>query len=286
MRKLKGLLANLLAIAIVLGVPGHIALKVEEQLGFISELIPHVHTHEDEDTGGLSDWLTPGIVIAHADGSVQDGDNQFQQSGSDANSDNHVDNGAFGCWRLWLGTKENGTPVSKTTDCGPMSPPWPEGTQTVFGRNTKLQARGGSIGAMPGRYAFKPVDTLPPLGTSIGGLKEFWEQDDYRAFKNCMSTTGWSESDLEKYKAGEYVIVMEPVGWVKFSGVWFALSSTELAALNQGMGNLLRERMGTFTHGELPGYAWLETNDWQAGWGIPAGTGFSGLLSDATSMST
>ena len=176
MRKLKCMLAAFLAVALVVGLPGQAISAVSEQLEYVHKHYWHSHeweepAHEDENfqeaVSQMKKWLPAGVIIAHAD-STQDGDSQFIQSGNDTDAYNKAVPGAFGCWRLYLAKYADGTVVSRTTDCGPMSMP-PEMLAAPFvgyGTGTKIRTMSGSLSYGQGGYTPLVVENLPNLGAS------------------------------------------------------------------------------------------------------------------------
>lgn len=209
--------------------------------------------------------LTTLTVPVFAD-TTQDGDNQQGEAGSDIDKDNGVSQSAFGCWRLYMATYADGQVVGSIKDVGNVSRP---DIPTAYG-GTKLQARGGSMDPAVPKYGTR--DDVPPLGSDIGALKAYWEQDNYKAIRGMSDFMSWSEEHIQKFIAGEYVIVMEPVGWFRFGGMMFSASATEVANMDAGMAGMLKNRLGSFTHNQLPGYAWLQEKDW---WGIPIGNSYN-----------
>lgn len=224
-------------------------------------------------------------VTAYAD-ATQDGDNQQGVAGSDVSKDYNVDTSAFGCWRLYMARREDGGIIGSVKDVGINS------VQPTFAAGcafsgVKLHTRGGNSGGgtIP---EYQPITNIPPLGSNIATLKNFWEQDNYGAVKFLAPYLDWPDDAVQKFISGEYVIVMEPVAWFTFAGDMYSMSATECANMNIGTMGLLKKYLGSFTHNEIPGYAWLEQQSW---WGIPMGYSYStdGMnfhLTDSTIQST
>lgn len=227
--------------------------------------------------------ITPAPITAYAD-ATQDGDNQQGVAGSDVSKDYNVDTSAFGCWRLYMARREDGGIVGTVKDVGNVDSPSIDKGCDYNG--IKLHTRGGNSGGGSTAYACVPV--IPPLGSGIAELKAFWERENYANIKTIAPNMAWSEEMIQKFISGEYVIVMEPVAWFTYGGMMFSMSATECANFNIKLSGDLKKYLGSFTHNEIPGYAWLEQQSW---WGIPMGYSYStdGMnfhLTDSTIQST
>ena len=68
---------------------------------------------------------------------------------------------------------------------------------------------------------------------------------------------------------GEYKILLEPIAYYKFEGVMIATTATEAAMYDERVGGLLRRRMVSLSHKNLPLAMFLEVADL----GYPAWSG-------------
>ena len=60
---------------------------------------------------------------------------------------------------------------------------------------------------------------------------------------------------------GDYKLLLEPIAYVTFEGVRTAFTATEAAMYNQVRGGMLRKKLTSLTHKNLPLAMFLETSD-------------------------
>ena len=80
---------------------------------------------------------------------------------------------------------------------------------------------------------------------------------------------GYVGMDFQTLTNGEYKLLLEPIAYVTFEGVRTAFTATEAAKYNQLRGGLLRKKMPSLSHKNLPLAMFLETSDL----GYPAWSG-------------
>lgn len=66
---------------------------------------------------------------------------------------------------------------------------------------------------------------------------------------------------IEKLIGGDYKLLLEPIAYVTFEGVRTAFTATEAAMYNQVRGGMLRKKLTSLTHKNLPLAMFLETSD-------------------------
>lgn len=75
--------------------------------------------------------------------------------------------------------------------------------------------------------------------------------------------------DFQTLVNGEYKLLLEPVAYVTFEGVRTAFTATEAAKYNQLRGGMIRKKMPSLSHKNLPLAMFLEISDL----GYPAWSG-------------
>lgn len=205
-----------------------------------------------------------GIPLSvYASDPIQDGDNQQGTTGS-GSSGSYVNTSAPGCFRVYMADTATGAISGSVMDMGNV--PQRPAMDYNFGGTKMETATTRTLSPGGNNYAYSPK--VPPLGSTMNEMKSFWEQDNWNAAETVASDMGWSSSDIDKLKTGEKVIVMEPVGWFTFEGETYSATATEIALLDQQYGGAIRDTLGSFTHNQLPGYAWVEQDRW---WGAGVG---------------
>ena len=148
----------------------------------------------------------------------------------------------------------------------------PTNVRLHFGGVSKLsytQGRGLSPSATP--YTFKnPAQALPRIvsssgvTSSIAAIRSYFT--DEQVIRSIANLTGM---DFDILVGGDYKLLIEPIAYYKFEGVMIATTATEAAMYDEQTGGLLRRRMVSLSHKNLPLAMFLETADL----GYPAWTG-------------
>ena len=140
-----------------------------------------------------------------------------------------------------------------------------------FGKVSKLQYNGGrSLSPTKGGYTFKNSgQTMPKIistngSNNIEAIKRYFCSE--YVVKRIAEITGMSYDVLI---GGEYKILLEPIAYYKFEGVMIATTATEAAMYDEQVGGLLRRRMVSLSHKNLPLAMFLEVADL----GYPAWSG-------------
>ena len=140
-----------------------------------------------------------------------------------------------------------------------------------FGKVSKLQySCGRGLSPVKGGYScIKPSQALPKIistnGTNnIDAIKSYFT--DEQVIRSIAGLTGMNFDVLVN---GEYKLLIEPIAYYKFQGVMIATTATEAALYDKQVGGLLRRRMVSLSHKNLPLAIFLEVADL----GYPAWSG-------------
>ena len=164
--------------------------------------------------------------------------------------------------RVTVVKAEDGTPVTTPID---LTNKKPTNVQAHFGKVSKVSYnRGSSLSPSGSTYEFiNPAQALPKiissgsLGAScIEEIKSYFT--DEQVLRSIAGLTGMN---FDTMVAGEYKLLIEPVGYYTFQGVFIATTATEAALYDEQLGGGLRSRMVSFSHQNLPLAIFLETPD-------------------------
>ncbi len=140
-----------------------------------------------------------------------------------------------------------------------------------FGKVSKLQYSGGrGLSPVQGGYTFKnPEQAMPRIvstsgSNNISAIKSYFT--DEQVIRSIAATTGM---DFDVLIGGDYKLLIEPFAFYKFEGVMVLTTATEAALYDMQTGGLLRKRMVSLTHKNLPLSMFLEVADL----GYPAWSG-------------
>lgn len=132
-----------------------------------------------------------------------------------------------------------------------------------FGKVSKIQYNSGvSLSPVQGGYVYKnPGQTMPRIistngNNNIEAIKRYFCSE--YVVKRIAEITGMNYDILI---GGEYKILLEPLAYYKFEGNMFATTATEAALYDEQTSGLLRRRMVSLTHKNLPLAMFLETSD-------------------------
>lgn len=132
-----------------------------------------------------------------------------------------------------------------------------------FGKVSKMQYAGGrGLSPQQGGYTFKnPSQKLPKIVSSngsnnIGAIKSYFT--DEQVIRSIATTTGM---DYDVLIGGKYKLLIEPFAFYKFEGVMVLTTATEAAIYDEQVSGLLRKRMASLTHKNLPLAMFLEVSD-------------------------
>ena len=132
-----------------------------------------------------------------------------------------------------------------------------------FGKVSKLQYNSGrKLQAVQGGYAtIKPPQAIPKVistngGNNIAALKQYFCSEFL--VQLIANHTG---IDYDVLISGDYKLLLEPIAFYKFEGNMFATTATEAALYDEVTSGLLRKRMQSLTHKNLPLAMFLEVGD-------------------------
>ncbi|MHB8061455.1 MAG: hypothetical protein ACYDG2_02295 [Ruminiclostridium sp.] len=140
-----------------------------------------------------------------------------------------------------------------------------------FGKVSKIQySSGRSLSPVKGGFrCVKPSQSMPKI-ISINGKNNIEAIKKYFCseylIKLIANQTGMNYDILI---GGDYKLLLEPIAFYKFEGVMIATTATEAALYDEQIDGLLRRRMVSLTHKNLPLSMFLEVGDL----GYPAWSG-------------
>ena len=141
-----------------------------------------------------------------------------------------------------------------------------------FGKVSKLSYNAGSgLSIVVGGYSFRnPSQSLPKIistgssKASIAAIRSYFTDEQV-----IRSIAGYSGIEFEELICGDYKIVVEPLAYFVFGGVYYAMTATEAALYDKQVNGRLRTAMTSLTHKNLPLAIFLE----EADLGYPAWSG-------------
>jgi len=132
-----------------------------------------------------------------------------------------------------------------------------------FGKVSKIQYNNGrNLQAVQGGYTtIKPPQAIPKVistngSNNIDALKKYFCSEFL--VQLIANHTGM---DYDVLIGGEYKLLLEPFAFYKFEGNMFATTATEAALYDEQTSGLLRRRMVSLTHKNLPLAMFLEVSD-------------------------
>lgn len=141
-----------------------------------------------------------------------------------------------------------------------------------FGKKSKIQYVNGVAltPKMNGYVYYKPSQPMPRIiGSSsysinIEATKKYFCSE--YAIKLIADITGMKYDNLIN---GDYKLLIEPIAYMTFQGVYIAITAHEAALYDEKLGGGLRSKMVSLSHKNLPLALFLQTSDL----GFPAWTG-------------
>ena len=107
-----------------------------------------------------------------------------------------------------------------------------------------------------------PSQALPKIISTSGGngniaaIKSYFT--DEQVIRSIANLTGMNFNVLIN---GQYKLLLEPIAYMTFGGVKYAMTATEAALFDQQLGGGLRSKMVSLSHKNLPLAMFLETPD-------------------------
>ena len=141
-----------------------------------------------------------------------------------------------------------------------------------FGKVSKIQYNNGrALSPVQGAYHYtNPSQSLPKIITTSSGngnieaIKSYFT--DEQVIRSIANLSGMNFDVLIN---GQYRLVIEPIAYMTFGGIKYAMTATEAALYDQQLSGGLRSKMVSLSHKNLPLAMFLETPDL----GYPAWSG-------------
>ncbi|MDI6877927.1 MAG: hypothetical protein QMC95_00320 [Desulfitobacteriaceae bacterium] len=133
-----------------------------------------------------------------------------------------------------------------------------------FKKVCKISYTGGrALSPDTNAYGYiNPSQPLPKIiGTSggnanIAAIKSYFT--DEQVIRSIATLTGM---DFNVLTNGQYRLLLEPIVYMTFGGINYAMTATEAALFDRQLNGGLRSKMGTLSHKNLPLAMFLETPD-------------------------
>ena len=157
----------------------------------------------------------------------------------------------------------------------------PDDIQSHFGKVSKLSYTGGrGVSPSGSKYSYvNPAQALPTIISSGSGNANIEAIKSYFTDEQVIrSIAGMTGMDFDTLVGGDYKLLIEPIAYITFQCVKVAMTATESALYDEQVGGLLRSKMVSLSHKNLPLAMFLEVADL----GYPA---WSGSRSSAASDS-
>lgn len=147
----------------------------------------------------------------------------------------------------------------------------PNNIQMHFGKVSKMHYKNGSnLTPQTNTYHYyNPGQGMPRIistdgSSNIPAIKSYFT--DEQVIRSIATIVGM---DFDILTNGEYRLLLEPMAYYKFEGVMIATTATEAAMYDEIVSGLLRQKMTSLTHKNLPLAMFLERPDL----GYPAWSG-------------
>lgn len=139
----------------------------------------------------------------------------------------------------------------------------PDSSIYNFGKISKIQyGNGKALFPQKGGYnCIKPPKAIPRIvstngSNNIEAIKKYFCSE--YTVQMIANHTGMNYDVLI---GGEYKLLLEPIAYYKFEGVMIATTATEAAMYDEKVSGLLRKRMVSLSHKNLPLAMFLEVSD-------------------------
>lgn len=195
-------------------------------------------------------------VYAAGEGNIDNGGGGLG-SGSNTNYWSNRDEGV----RVTVVRASDGGAVSPSIDLTNKNP---TDIKVHFGKTCKTQYRNGAgLSARVGGYTFyNPSQSLPQIISTSSGNANLEAIKRYFTDEQVIKAiAGYVGMDFKILTNGNYKLLIEPIAYVTFEGVRTAFTATEAARYNQIRGGMLRKKMPSLSHKNLPLAMFLETSD-------------------------
>jgi hypothetical protein len=201
--------------------------------------------------------MAAGMAIASSPGDGNlDGGGGGMGSGTSSNKWTPGNDGV----RATVVDAVTGAPISTPMDFSNRAQ---AGSVVYFGKVSKIHYRNGAgLSVKAGGYScIMPMVSMPQIisssgASNIAGIKKYFCSE--YACRMVADASGIPYGDLI---GGQYKILLEPIAYMTFNGVYFCMTATEAALYDQVLGGDLRSKMPSLTHQNLPLSMFLEYPD-------------------------
>ena len=200
--------------------------------------------------------LLPITAYAEGDGNIDHGGGGMG-SGTSENYWNVRDEGV----RITIVRSKDKVQVTTPVD---LTNKHPDNIQVNFGKVSKLTyTNGRALTPNTNSYFYvNPSKEIPRIISSNSGQSSIAEIKSYFTdeliIRYIADITGFNYDVLIN---GEYKLLLEPIAYMTFGGIKYAMTATEAALLDQQLGGGLRSKMVSLSHKNLPLAMFLETPD-------------------------
>jgi hypothetical protein len=198
----------------------------------------------------------PVTVYAEGEGNIDNGGGGMG-SGSNENYWNGGDEGV----RITVVRANDRAAVTSPVDFTNRTP---DNIQIHFGKNSKLDySNGRSLTPNTNVYSYiNPSKTLPKIISTSSGQASIEQIKSYftdeLVIRYIANVTGMNYDVLIN---GKYKLLLEPIAYMTFGGIKYAMTATEAALFDQHLNGGLRSKMVSLSHKNLPLAMFLEIPD-------------------------
>lgn len=200
--------------------------------------------------------ILPITAYAEGEGNIDNGGGGMG-SGSNENYWNGGDEGV----RITVVRANDRAGVTSSVDFTNRNP---NNIQIHFGKNSKLDySNGRSLTPNTNVYSYiNPSKTMPKIISTSSGQASIEQIKSYftdeLVIRYLANVTGMNYDVLIN---GEYKLLLEPIAYLTFGGIKYAMTATEAAVFDQHLNGGLRSKMVSLSHKNLPLAMFLETSD-------------------------
>lgn len=208
--------------------------------------------------------LAPMMAHAGGEGNIDNGGGGLGE-GTDTNFWSTGDEGV----RVTVVSSSDGRAVTASID---LTNKKPDNIVVHFGKVCKSQYRDGTeLTPDTGTYRYiNPAQALPKIITTSSGSASLEAIKSYFTDEQVIrSIAGYVGMNYDTLIGGDYKLLLEPIAYVTYQGTRVAFTATEVALYNQVTGGMVRKKLTSLTHKNLPLAMFLETADL----GYPAWSG-------------
>ncbi|MDD4509479.1 MAG: hypothetical protein PHY23_00950 [Oscillospiraceae bacterium] len=163
--------------------------------------------------------------------------------------------------RITVVNAETGNAISSSVDFSNRAQ---SGSALHFGKINKLEYMGGATLSPQSGVAYtclKPTNAMPTI-ISSGGRNNIEAIKRYFCSEYaCMMVADATGVDYEDLIGGEYKLLLEPIAYFTYNGLYYCMTATQAALYDQIVSGNLRSKMASLSHQNLPLAMYLEYDD-------------------------